>query len=76
MYVVAAHDRVGEVLDPDAGERVARDLIVLVGALRVVRDVQPHVLAVADVAVFDHGVCARAAHTHSCAHCATQTSMR
>lgn len=69
VYVVAAHDGVGEVLDPDAGERVARDLVVLVGALRVVRHVQPHVLAVADVAVLDHGVGARAAHAHRRAHC-------
>lgn len=64
VYVVAAHDRVGEVLHPDAGERVARDLVVLVGALRVVRYVKPYVLAVADVAVLDHGVRARAADTH------------
>lgn len=69
MYVVAAHDGVGEILDPDAGERVARDLVVLVGALGVVRDVEPHVLAVADVAVLDDGVRARPAHTHGRTHC-------
>lgn len=69
VYMVATHYRVGKVLDPYAGECVARYLVVLVGALRVVRHVEADVLAVADVAVLDHGVGARAAYAHRCAHC-------
>lgn len=62
--VVTPHYGVGEVLHPDAGESVARYLIVLVGPLRVVRHVQAHILAVADVAVLDDGVGARAAYAY------------
>lgn len=60
VYMVAAHDRIREVLHPYTGERITGDLVVLVGSLSVVCDVEAHVLAVADVAVLDHRVGARA----------------
>lgn len=72
VYVVATHDRIGVVLDPYASERIAGDLIVLVGALCVVRYVQTDVLTVADVTVFDHWVSAGAAHANCGAHCNTK----
>ena len=42
--------------------------------LRVIRDVQAHVLTIADVAVFDGRTRPLAAHTHSGAHCKQRES--
>lgn len=53
MDVIFAHYRTGEVLHPNARQRIATDLVVLVRALRIVRHVQTDILAVADVAVPD-----------------------
>lgn len=70
MDVILAHDRTGEVLHPDAGQRVATDLVVLVRALRIVGDVQADVLAVADVAVPDQRIGVDAADADRRADCA------
>lgn len=52
MDVIFPHDWRGKVLHPDAGQSVSANLIVLVGALRVVRDVEPNVFAIADITEF------------------------
>lgn len=76
VYMIATHDRVSEVLHPYPGESVAGNLIVLVGSLCVVRDVETDILAVAYVAVFDHWVGAGAAYANCCSDCGVKLSMR
>lgn len=51
MNVVPAHDRIGVVLHPNTGERIATDFVIEVCALRVVCYDETDVLAVANDAV-------------------------
>lgn len=66
MDMILPHDWRGEVLHPDAGQRVPANLIVLVGALRVVRDVEPDVLAIADITEFYVRIGTGTVDTDSC----------
>jgi len=53
----------------EKGDRQGSHDSMLGSYLRVVRDVQPHVLTVADVAVLDGGTGALTAHAHRRTHC-------
>lgn len=68
MNVVLPHDWRGKILHPDAGQSVPANLIVLVGALRVVRDVEPDVLAIADITEFYVRIGTGTVDTDSCTH--------
>lgn len=66
MDMIFPHDWRRKVFHPDAGQRVPANLIVLVGALRVVRDVESDILAIADITEFYVRIGTRTVDTYSC----------
>ena len=73
MNVIAAHDRIRMILHPDSGKCVSTNLVILVGSLRVVGDVQANVLAVGYIAASDGRFRARATNTHGRSDCNRKT---
>ena len=66
--MIPPHYGIRMVLHPYPGQRIATDLIVLKHALCKIRDVQPHVLAIADVAMAHMWVGVQTGNTYCRAH--------
>lgn len=66
--VIPTHDRIGEILHPNARQGVSTDLVVFVGPLRVICHIQTYVLAVAYITVSDHGIRTHSTHAYRSAN--------
>lgn len=60
VNMIPPHYWVRVIFHPDAGQRVPRDLVVLISALSIISHIQTHVLAVRYVAVLHHRVSSHA----------------
>jgi len=68
MNMVPPHDGIGVIFNPNAGQCISADLIILIISLCKISDVQANIFAVADVAMFNKGIGPGAAHANSCAN--------
>lgn len=74
--VIPAHDRIGVVLHPDAGEGVPADLVILVRTLGVIRHVKSDVLAIRYITMSDYRIRADTTHTNSGTNCNKKNIMK
>ena len=66
VNVIFAHYRRCKVLHPNSSQSIAANLIVLVGALRVVSDIKSNVLTIADITEFYIWIGTDAVYADSC----------
>lgn len=61
--VVSPHNWICVVLNPDAGERVPADLVILIGSLGIICHIQSYILTIRYITMSDYWIRTNTTHT-------------